>query len=343
MLVLLMMAASVVYPGNGIALLFLVPVIFYCAFECIFSFDGGLSREKIARLSYLFFTLLLLGIVAIGMAGALSRPVSPIGNMPQVVNWRELWQQLFEIRSVPGHSPFYRHWDGWIFGLSLLITLIAIGIGFVKRNTVTLSLTLGIPLFCVLLWCCGLNWIAFQSIGVPYPAILLGVVALYNQMTEEKNKRLCWVVLGILVLTVLIRVPKFLNSTARYTSHGVISTLQFSRLEMQTLAEKIGNNSVVVRVNDPMYAIPILVELGRQNQALQWAPETWRVILGYRPWASPELKKTPFTLTTWDRPIRSDCALVYRTRQYQLLGCSHKHRELMPPNFHNFQKRIVSQ
>ncbi|OGT53791.1 MAG: hypothetical protein A3E84_02175 [Gammaproteobacteria bacterium RIFCSPHIGHO2_12_FULL_42_13] len=322
-LVIFMIAAATVYPGRGIALLFFIPAGLYCFSECLFNRKIlATNKKSIEEMASVLLILAMLILLAIGVSGSLSRPANlAVNNIPQQsVHWPILWQQLFEIRTIPGRTPFPPHMDAWVFGLSLLLILIASLIAIKKRNALSVSLLLGFPLFCVLLWFLGQNWIAFQLIGIPYPSVLIGMSVLYGVSLPRKHRKLTVILLAMIVVTVLIRIPKYLSSVERYTGAEVIPTLEYSQSEINTLAQHIGNQPVIVTMNDVMYALPILVEFGRRDMKLEWTPAAWKAIVGYQPWPAPKIKPASLYLIDW-KDTKSGCALIYRTRQYQLVRC----------------------
>ena len=127
-----------------------------------------------------------------------------------------------------------------------------------------------------------------------------------------------------MVICIGLRIPRFIEAAHRYAGPGVIHALQFSELKLNTLAKDIGHHHVIVQTNDPMYAIPILVEFGRGKMNLEWAPETWNVIVAYRHWSAPTIIKSHYYLTLLASPVPPTCKVIDRTNQYQLLFCENR-------------------
>jgi hypothetical protein len=67
-------------------------------------------------------------------------------------------------------------------------------------------------------------------------------------------------------------------------------------------------------------SIAILVEFGRRGVRLQWEPEAWHAILGYRPWPPPAYA-APGTLRLIERTGKPEPdGVIARTQQYLLLA-----------------------
>lgn len=125
-------------------------------------------------------------------------------------------------------------------------------------------------------------------------------------------------------LAVLLHCPRFINSAVHY-GRGAPAERQFLLGEMQGLASAIGDEPVKVDVGyDLNLGIALLVELGRKNVALQWSPDSWRAILGYRPsWPVPQYSEPALLrLVKRDAPSPALEDTLYVTHQVKLLRAS---------------------
>lgn len=302
-------AIAMGYPGTVTAFLCAVVIGFYCLAELSFSKNVNAIKDA-------FFVCILMVMIAAATTGILSLP-NAVGFAAEKVHWFILWQQLFEIiistkSSLLGAIAFY---------ITVFLTTIIFCMAILKRNAIAVSLIASIIVLCVVLQLFQASWIAFQFIGILYPATLLGTIWLLNESHQER-KLFAVVLLSLLLFSMAIRVSKFLTSIHHYTGTGVQTHLQFSSTEMKMLAEKIGDQSVLVNIADKMYALPILVEFGQRHMRLEWTPAAWNAIVGYRTWQPPVAKPAQLQLILWRDAIPKNCELVYRTNQYQLMSCA---------------------
>ena len=96
----------------------------------------------------------------------------------------------------------------------------------------------------------------------------------------------------------------------------------FTKSEMDALAQRIGAEPADVDVGrSPQATIALAVELGRRDARLQWAPEAWQTLLGYRRWAAPTYPAPgTYRIVLYDEPDIPEDRVVLRTRQYILIG-----------------------
>lgn len=270
------------------------------------------GREK--GLTEQWVVLLLLIGIAIAATGILSRPL--VHNALLQSSWRDLLPFLFDLDGLGKGVRFIAFWIILVINAGFLLLAI------IQRNFQALSLMAGSFLLLLGLMIAGAHWQASQLIGIFYPISLCAGVLLLDDATKEKRSFL--LISWMLGISIALHVPNILRPIKNYASFKVKPTFQFSKVELDALANQIGAQPVIVRdITDPHLAIPILVELGRRNLKLQWTPASWKTILAYRPWEIPPVDYSiPLYLQTLDTPFSSDsCVIKLKTAQYQLLYC----------------------
>src|SRR3990167_8465197 len=310
-LIFLTCAAAISYPGNAIAAIFFVLTSGYFIFSLFFRyvFQKPLPRNFLE----IFFVMMLLLVIAVGMSGQLSHPFSGLGG--ENSDWQRLWKQLLELPLSEKHQFLSLPVSLYLLSLMLLSTTVMIIIACKRRAAIPAALLIFPFLFigCLEIFDSpGQRWIAYEFIGVFYPALLLAAIRLFEKPSHP--------LLICLILIVGIHIPKFTEARHHYAGKGVLPDRQYSKINFEQMAEKIGNQSVLIKINDTPHALPLLVEFGRRNIKMEWTPASWRAVVGYRPWSAPAVTAAVFHLTALNTH-ETGCTNIFQTQEYQLLKC----------------------
>jgi hypothetical protein len=206
------------------------------------------------------------------------------------------------------------------------------GIAWYRRDPRAVALTSGpiaLLAFLAPLSSSSARWTTYQLPGTFYPLALCAAASLaegaFVHPRGSRPRVLAAALLLLLVGNVELHLPRFAAVTDRYAGMDTPTWLQFSQDDLDGLAAAIGSKTVRVDIDQPQLSYVVLLELaGRRGIDVQWAPASWRYILGYRGWPAPEPDRpVDFIL----RPILPPgnvvpddpgTTLVYRSRQYLL-------------------------
>ncbi len=342
MLALLASAAALMQSGASAALFLTVIGGTYllagCAYAVVerrarISISPGLSLSH--QLSHIRDGGIILGLLigtAVLSSGTLARPLSP--TFP---DWGHGWQVIFpRIADLEPQTLGANALNAWQVKLALLITacswlMLAI-LAMVCRDRVATAVLLGPAALLIALRLADQRAMAFQMIGVFYPLALCGAATLvWNDRVFPVGLRGSppkWLALSAMGIAILLHCPRFIKTAIRYGVDAPAER-QFLQREMQGLVAAIGDEPVRVDVGyDLNLCIALLVELERQNIALQWAPDAWRAAVGYRPtWPVPQYsERATLRLVKRHAPVSAVEQTVYVTQQVRLVRTA-PHRE----------------
>jgi hypothetical protein len=212
----------------------------------------------------------------------------------------------------------------WAVTISLLLVWVMLGaLAVLQRTAPVAALLIGPLLLLVCLYAADLRWHAMIFIGTYGAMLLCGSAAMFDATAGRDHRR--WIrptVLGILVLCIGSHVPRF-AATAAY--HGGVNTpplFRFSSAETEALASAIqreGGSAMVDTGEAPHFSIFLMVELGWRGIPLQWAEQSWKQILGYRPWAVPKYPQVaPLRIVVRSDKGPGSEAAIFRTTQFEL-------------------------
>jgi hypothetical protein len=123
----------------------------------------------------------------------------------------------------------------------------------------------------------------------------------------------------VMIVGIALHAPRVEHVIDRYASSSMPAHYHFSQVESDRLAAIIGDRTVRVDIDHPHLSIFVLVELGRRGIDIEWAPSSWKYVLGYRPWPPPEPDEpAELTLQSLDDPPGRRITTLLRTRQYRL-------------------------
>lgn len=237
-------------------------------------------------------------------------------------NWYKLLPALFELKH-PAIS-FVKDLNLFQF-FCLFLIMIFIGwyflfIGIKKKDVISVSTIAGINIMLLILIAKNDTLLGYQLVGIFYPLFLCGSIRLIDNMSmsfERTN-----LLINLTILSIVFHFPYFWNVSKRYANSNTQRSAQFSKNEFDELIKYIGHSKVIIDVSETKYALPILIELGRQNIALEWTPSAWQAVVGYRLWKAPSIeKKTNLWLSLNNNPLKANCRIKFKTTQYNLLEC----------------------
>lgn len=239
------------------------------------------------------------------------------------LNWYHLLPALFDLKHplISSFAKFNLFHFFCMFLILLFIGWYFLFIGIKKKDIISISSIVGINLLLAILIAKNNTELGYQLIGIFYPLFLCASIRLIDHLHLSFENINLFV--SLLILSIALHFPYLLKSSQQYAGKNVQRSLQYSKTEFDELVKQIGFSNVIIDINDTNHALPILVELGRQNIALQWTPSAWQSILGYRPWNAPSrTKNTSLWLVLNDKSLKPDCLIKSKTTQYNLLECS---------------------
>ena len=277
--------------------------------------------------SYLFITRTTVSLVD-----------ANVGPRFTVIPWEhvrltlaDLEHQGYPLTELPGQLIRRMLWvsiAAWV-----VVGLVALW----RRDPVAIALLWGpiaLAAFYAQLTSPGAQWTRYQLPGTFYPLALCGAARLldgaYGLSREYFAVRgVNWrtlaeraatvSVVGLMLGAVALHVPRLQGVIERYASRAMEPARSFSLAETDALAAAIGDRSVRVDIEGPHLSLFLLVELGRRGIDVQWAPSSWKYVMGYRPWPPPEYaERAELTLQSLDSPPPPRVTTLLRTRQYRL-------------------------
>jgi hypothetical protein len=315
-----------VYPAIAIVVMFGMFYIVY-GFSS-FIIEKGRINLFVNSDAYqkLVLFLLILSMI-IFSTGIIARSIQNIGSIRVFdVQWiKILMGYLGPDRTADDflYSDIRGHLKHYIFNVELIIMCILPIIAYYRKNTVALTLCM-LPLIMMLIFF-NLNqkWILYQLTGFTYPLQAIGLLCLYDneKKTNSFCKRFSFLLLNVLIIFNLL---SFSGAANKYSSFNYVSS-KFLKHEMDQLQELIKDQKVTVDIDNPMYTIPLLVELGKNPYIdIHWTDGSWHATFAYNPlWSMPKQVKTPYIirLKTDKRLLPAGCTAIFYTQQYTLLRC----------------------
>lgn len=216
----------------------------------------------------------------------------------------------------------------------------------IKRNVIACTLSSTALCFLLFTFIFSMKLVQFSLPSLFYTLTICAFIWFVDDLFVNKQTKLfIALTMFLTIFSISLHVPAYIEAVNHFVFNGVPPSTQYSKKELTQLAEQISNKSVIVDIPTSMYALPILVELGkRDDMHLQWSPETWRNILGYRPWEPPKIKPTRYLLSAkkevYDRINlekiqHKECKIVTETRQYELLDCPKISEAMLPFSYKN--------
>lgn len=294
----------------------------------VFLAGQWLGADKTARtgMAENAVLLALLAGIAVLATGTLARPfvlafpdwkLSWAYELPRVADLENQGAQL------TGLSPAILERVAW---LHLVMWLVAGGLAIRRRASVASALLVGPALLLGLLYLLNARAAIFQMIGTFYPLSLCGLMVLTDSPADVPTGPRRWlaparVSVGFAVIVISAHQYRFAGAVARYAGDKTPPSACYSQSQMDALAALVGQDKVDVEVNQPQPAIALLVELGRRNANLQWSPESWRTVVGYRKLWSPPQYTQPgkWRIVSVGAPDVPPAQVVFRSEQYLVL------------------------
>lgn len=354
-LLLLTFAASMVFPGSVLSLFIFVVGGLFILFQFLnmknFDLNSCIANAGI---------LLLMIFIGFSSFGAFVVPKNQsllltYNSVP--LDWFTILLYQLDLRLlaydlvVPWYDTTIQH----IFLiLAFVIMIIFLICTLFKRNTIAASL-IAAPLILVTSgYLFSLTWFAYELSSTLFALSVCSYAQFTDSCLQEQktitNTSLIYISTFLMFLAIALRIPSYIETLHRYVFAGVPSSTQYSQQEINQVAKIIENKPVIIDIPNIMYSLPILVELGRRdNMKLQWSPDSWKSILGYRPdWHSPKITETPYILSTKSDVIkvlgftprsRSECHVLAETRQYNLFECPKINSKMLP---YTYSQQIIS-
>lgn len=312
-LVVLASALATAYPGTTLGEILILIGLIYFAYSLIY--------KKERSISYLLATL---GFISILTTGWLAIPNSQqsiytlLTFNSDKMDWFNLLARLYEVQSSP-YIDLKFSVATLLLLFQILFTISLLVIAYVKKNIASLALSTTAIFLFLLFFALNKTWPAYQLTGLFYPMILCSGILLID--SAKRSYRYNVLIFSILALSLIVKTPLYISALKRYINLNNFHQHMYSQEQMNTLANLINSKTVTVKLNQSMLALPILVEISRDNKKIQWSPETWNVLFAYRNWPTKKLKKTHLLLTAHSEIKSNKCSTQYQTNQYTLLYC----------------------
>lgn len=273
-----------------------------------------------------FLLSLIIGL-AFAISGMLALPAAmlmpPSYSTYSWFNW--ILPHIFDFDLI-GYSIISRQHFIVFFIITNLIALIFFIISLRKHETITSAFIFGPYLFLFILILSNAKSPAYQFIGTFYPWFLCAAVRLVDNiaLTYPQQKFLFYGLSSLVIISIALHIPNLIEINHYYAGSKTNKSLEFSRHDFDTIAEKLSNHGVNIDIAGTQYALPLLVELGCKTN-IQWLPASWESIVGYRSdWPKPKMHKSKnFLLVAYNTPIDNFCKIIFKTNQYQLLDCGY--------------------
>lgn len=208
------------------------------------------------------------------------------------------------------------------------IWLALIVAAILKRDPAALALTLG-PLLLLTTFNAlpspFARWVTAQLPGTFYPFMLAGAALVVDGAAIRAGRQLAGraavvALTALMVVSVSLRVPRFVGAVDRYVGTGTRTLPPFSLTEIDGLAAAIGTEAVRIDVEEPHLVLIALVELGRRGIEIEWGPRAWFHVASYRGWPVPaSASPARLVIEAIDEPSSDRAAVVFETRQYRLV------------------------
>jgi hypothetical protein len=211
---------------------------------------------------------------------------APQGSVP--LEWNRILPVTLDIDSTYKFDSRFIQNSGVIVALAAQLAVVFLA--FSWRCWTPFALAIAPLLLITALRIGDCKWIAYQLVGVPYPLALCATAYLLDEV--QTNRRRLMIVSGLLVVLILPRVPHMVGMLHRYVLSPE-ARFQYKLADFDALAKTIGRQTVECDADDVNTALPVMLEFGRRNVNVQWSPDSWNVILGYRQWPVPHYQVKP--------------------------------------------------
>jgi hypothetical protein len=285
-----------------------------------------------AHLTERFMVLAAIMLVALATNGMFSRPVPGPGNPAgYFVDWASLLPHLLEIQNpTRNYLPVPESYLPFLSVTAFLLHVALVAIAVLRRNAIAVALTaspLLIFLLLIVLDAAGATssrYATYQFVSIFASFGLCGAACLFDDPAKNRAPiRRMVPIAAMCAVLILVRMPRTIKSLQTYVFNPP-NTQIYRLADFDAIAAVAGANPLLADVRDDLSAIAALVELGRRGIKLQWSPASWKVVVGYRAWASPTYANEP-TLILVDKRISDDQRspigpelVVYESAQYRL-------------------------
>lgn len=259
--------------------------------------------------------------------GTLIKPIHLAGVYNETFSWQSLLPPLFDLERLGMH--FSQFSNTVLLCLVIVFNIIALFFLIValrKKEYISASLLTAPYILLSIFGFKEYYWVISQIVGIFYTCFLCASIRLIDtsflSIKQRPNAKYFYIFFILYLLSVFLHIPRLYGAIERYAGSDRSTQLLFSQKEMNTLTNFSEGKKITIDVNSPMFAIPLLVEIGRKSpNSLQWSEKGWKAIVGYQPWSLPPLQATPYQLILNTEPVPTNCKVNYRTRQYCLLEC----------------------
>lgn len=328
-LLILNFAAAILYPGQVLAgLLISVGGVFLIL--KLMDLGWNFTRGKLIQLQANATVLIIMILSVIATSGFLSVPKGITYNTDIPLDWVTILLHQLDIRYLV-HDAFLNWYTSslalfFLYGF-LVMTIIAFCLVLGSYNLIAVSFISAAMILIIFPLLNMSKWFAYEFSGIIYTLILCGFAWSIGTAT---NKITCYSMVCLLGVALIIRLPTFAETVHHYAGTGILIPMQYSKNEIDHLVDSIDHQRVIIDAPNVMFALPVLVELGRRNVDLQWTDASWKAILGYRDWVPGKIQPTQLILGLTADAMhiiglkikkRDHCAILAKTRQYQLFKC----------------------
>lgn len=323
-LVVLTAATALMHSGLATALFLAETLGGY--FVCRFLLSRDIPwRERAAQLTNGFASLIALLVVAVVTTGILARPIYvdfPDWKLP----WIYVIPRVLDLENLNPAAVIFRRKAILLLVAAALATWAFVSLAAIKmRSPKAAGLVFGPAVLLLAMLLLGSRAAAFQMIGTFYPFMICSLALLVSDISSfpaigERSRphKLSIGLAALAIVCISLRVPRFVGAACRYAGRKVPAECNYSKKDIDQLADKIASRPVAVNVTGVNRTYFVLVELGRRGIPLQWSPQAWNDLLGENTgWPAPTyIAPAPLELTA---PSPTPGNVIDKTSQYQLV------------------------
>jgi hypothetical protein len=301
----------------------LATALFLCVVGCTYVVAAGAiefidkRQTRISTADVAIFGVAILA--AFASSGMFGRPAIVRFDIqfPQLWSW--IFPRVFDLQN-PAVDVIRA--PSLLFSITLTLAIVlqlAIVISaIVARSAIVLALAGGPLALLALLYMFDRVWIASQIVGTLFPYALCAIAYLCDEPAVVSKRAILFAVMTAAVTFIAIRVPRFWGAVDRYVLN-VADQQRYAASDFDKIAAIVGPDSIVqINLHEPLPAIAALVEFGRRGMNLQWPPQAWNTVLGYRKWPPPTYAARAGFRLTHRSELDPNGEVLLETPQYRL-------------------------
>ena len=264
-------AAGTSYPGFVVGILVATIILPWLIFRRIFDV-GAKTADDV-------FAAAVAVVVPFMSSGVASRPVG-VGQFLPGLDWQTVLPRVLDVddRTIPvtALSPNILLYMTFI---CLIGTIILIVLALMRKNTMAIAIMVGPLAFVLALLVAGRTSAVQEFAGLPYPTLVVGGLTLIEGGLDIIGV----LVTSIMVIEGMIRIPR-LYSTLFLFAYTPDPDYVFTLAEVKQIRDNLKNRSMQIETgSNAGKALWLMTEFGQLKGQVSWAPDTWQVILAYRP------------------------------------------------------------